>query len=331
VKLLFLTIGELWHYSEDTNQVLKARQCISAVQVLSKWACPDLFVYVLLLFLIRHLDNTAVGGGLFSTTLHAPAHVDIGFTCFALFCILSTVAALMIKVPEIEGEESPATAVVLPSWWVTAVRSKGVGFFAVPLAGGSLICLCVGMAIPCMGLRLNADSFIEPHGPIPKQFKAMIDGMNIPEHVNADVSLFECAKALFHWTREQSEFNDMLALTLLIGFVFALTVLDVIALLAAVFSVQADTAMRVSHVLRHLSMLDVCATGVIMVSSAGAVYEEQGITLFLLPGIYLLVIAEVFHYVLYYTISAATEKSREENSELKLGARDVAALSSMEG
>lgn len=167
--------------------------------------------------------------------------------------------------------------------------------------------------MPCMGLRLSGDAFIEPRGPMPKMLKPMIDVMHIPDHVNANVSLFQCAKSLLFWTWQQSEFSDMLALTLLVGCVFILTVLDVIALLAVVFSRWSDAAMRFSHVLRHLSMLDVCVTGIIVAVMAGRVYQDQGITLFLLPGTCMLVIAEIFHYSLYWTISAAMLENKAEN------------------
>merc|ERR1712226_666148 len=61
------------------------------VQAMSKWACPDLFAYILMAYLFR--------------SLHKPPHLlssfqlDVGFTCFSVFCIGSTLATLGLRVP----------------------------------------------------------------------------------------------------------------------------------------------------------------------------------------------------------------------------------------
>merc|ERR1719375_1682922 len=82
IKFLMLILAECWRCSEDAGRVRRARWCIRTVQVISKWACPDMFAYILLLYLFHRLDG--------SKYLNAPAELDIGFTCFSIFCTLST-------------------------------------------------------------------------------------------------------------------------------------------------------------------------------------------------------------------------------------------------
>merc|ERR1712125_98296 len=86
IKLVLLAVGELWRTSEDPVRVKKAGLCITIVQLVSKWACPDMFAYVLLLYLIRSLNKGETMQGLMS--------LDAGFTCFSLFCISTTVSSL---------------------------------------------------------------------------------------------------------------------------------------------------------------------------------------------------------------------------------------------
>ncbi|OLQ10422.1 hypothetical protein AK812_SmicGene5869 [Symbiodinium microadriaticum] len=49
VKLIALIVAEIWRDSEDPRQVQKSKRFIQVVQFISKWACPDMFAYILLL------------------------------------------------------------------------------------------------------------------------------------------------------------------------------------------------------------------------------------------------------------------------------------------
>ncbi|CAJ1392198.1 unnamed protein product, partial [Effrenium voratum] len=48
LKIGFLILAELWRESPDPRQVLFAKRSIQVVQMISKWACPDMFAYILL-------------------------------------------------------------------------------------------------------------------------------------------------------------------------------------------------------------------------------------------------------------------------------------------
>merc|ERR1719382_2393597 len=92
MKLILLLGGELYRFSPHAGEIAFSRGCIRFVQVISKWACPDMFAYILMMYLIRGLDdNTSV--------LESDAQLDIGFMLFSVFCIGSTVSSLAVKLP----------------------------------------------------------------------------------------------------------------------------------------------------------------------------------------------------------------------------------------
>jgi len=92
IKLVLLAVGELFRNSPDLRRVQTARICIQSVQFISKWACPDMFAYILLLYLFRDLDER-------SPLIQIPSHLEVGFSCFSLFCVCSTLATLALELP----------------------------------------------------------------------------------------------------------------------------------------------------------------------------------------------------------------------------------------
>merc|ERR1719189_3221888 len=66
-------------------------------------------------------------------------------------------------------------------------------------------------------------------------------------------------------------------------------------------------ALDTAHALRKISMLDVFVMGVVVVCLAGNAYKDKGIQFVMLPGLLLLLCAEVLHYVLYYLVSGIAE------------------------
>jgi len=314
--LTLLAIGEFWRYSPDKNKLWIARHCILTVKRISKWACPDLFVYILLLYLIRQIDGTV--------HILAPAHLDTGFTCFAMFCILSSTTSLTIKTPVMPAEveqQGAGGGRGWASWVLDSVVYETYALFSLFLAACIFIFLALGIMWPCMGLRVNANLFVKPHGPLPEFMLPILDRIDIPSYVNSDVSLVRCALTLYRWTMERGELNCGLAFVLMSVFGFAVTILDVVALVAAAFSLPCSRkkdnfAMQVSHILRHLAMLDVCIMGLFVSSFAATVYKQQGVSISLMPGFYMLILGEALHYMLYYLLSYAVEESDEER---KLG------------
>merc|ERR1719203_2223602 len=86
--MVLLVLGEAWR----SGWPLRARACVKAVQLVSKWACPDLFAYVLLLHLVRALPRHC-------PLIETAGHLDVGFSCFSIFCVCSTLASLWIPLP----------------------------------------------------------------------------------------------------------------------------------------------------------------------------------------------------------------------------------------
>merc|ERR1712187_149132 len=162
----------------------------------------------------------------------------------------------------------------------------------------------------CMGLRLNVDALLQPHGPVPRSFKPVLDSLHLENKVKADVSLWQCMVALTHWANE-GETTCTVASILLAVFVVLCTMLDVATLLIALLEVlgKAYTSqiLKMAWVLKHVSMLDVFCMGIIVVCLAGAAYRKMGIELELMPGIILLIGAEIVHSLLYYTATHSDE------------------------
>lgn len=65
--------------------------CIRAVKLVSKWAAPDLFAYILMTHLFRSLDRPP--------KVNSRMELGVGFTCFCVFCAMSTISSLGIRTP----------------------------------------------------------------------------------------------------------------------------------------------------------------------------------------------------------------------------------------
>mmetsp|Transcript_19668 Transcript_19668/g.46079 ORF Transcript_19668/g.46079 Transcript_19668/m.46079 type:complete len:625 (-) Transcript_19668:154-2028(-) len=303
LKLLFLMVGEFWRYSDDPTRVYVARQSIRIVQLVSKWACPDMFAYILLLYLLRFLDGR-------STLIAAPAHLDIGFSCFSLFCVCSTFSSLAIHLPE-----RHLAATVAPEGTQNKRANPGVLWATALLLMAFAASLVLGLYLPCMTMRLETKLLVQPDGPLPRVLLPVIEELHIEDQVNSTVSLWNCVLALAHWYY-LGEATCIMALIMLGIFAIALPVANMIVLVLAAVEVTSPDepatggekpprphgAMAVAHVLKHIEMLDVAIMGVLVVTLAGKSYQQQGVVLSLRPGLLLLLIAEVIHYVTYYMV-----------------------------
>lgn len=316
-KLTFLLVGEICRYSPSKSTRAQARQCIFFVQVMSKWACPDMFVYILLLYLIRHVDGKA--------GISAPAQLDTGFACFAVFCILSTCSALTIKMPSMpvhaESAREPSSRIgqslLLANWGYE--RSH---LFTMPVAAAFFVTFGIGITQPCLAVRVDTDLIITAAPALLQpELKLLLPFLSI-EDVDADVSICQCIMAMYGWVAEKQEVNCMLALVLFACFAVALTALNVVALVFATSSLQRqgrervetgkaspNAAMKVANVLHHLSMMDVCVVGLLVVTAAAVVYRDAGMQLYLMQGVFFLMLSEVVRYALYYIVSSAVEES----------------------
>jgi len=313
MKLILLGIGECFRFSDNIENVKTSRRCIMFVQYISKWACPDMFAYILLLYLLRHLPEH-------TDFMEAPSKLDVGFTCFGIFCILSTVSSLAIKPPNLPDDTPRAGRFLMPG-------KQGTFAASVLLFVIFSYFLASGLYTPAMALRINEDALVEPAGPFPKSLGPVIKGINLMDYVNAEVALWPCIQSLFRYVADHREGNCILAVVMLLVFAVGMTIADMIALVFAAWNLpaaeqleygdvtaesklrQKSGSMQVAKVLGKLAMLDVTIMGVIVVCYAAGIYERMGVIFYMESGIYYLLVAEAAHYLTYWLVSGAVEQA----------------------
>jgi len=307
VKLMLLSVAEARRHSLDVEKVKSARKYIHLVQLISKWACPDMFAYILLMYLFRHLDGLATG----SATLHAPAELGLGFACFSLFCVGSTFSAVAVEAPDAPEEEESTPS---PPWAVRLVSLPSLCVATSVLLGAFAVLFVSGMLLPCMGMRLDSDLLLQPVGPLPSSAKPFLDQMKIEELVQTDVSFARCTLALFEYSME-GELTVIFAVIMMLVFAMLFPVADMCVLTWTSWKMSqqppqveaATEALRAARWLKHGCMLDVAVMGVVVVTFAGAAYKKEGVILLMLPGLAVLFLAELVHYVTYYLVHDAVK------------------------
>ncbi|CAE7180476.1 unnamed protein product [Symbiodinium pilosum] len=299
VKLIALILAEIWRDSEDPRKVQRSKRFIQVVQIISKWACPDMFAYILLLYLFRHLDGQ---GGI----VKAPARLGIGFACFSIFCVFSTFSTLMIKVPETsESMSDDAARPVLVRWFGT----ENILLATAALIVTFLTLFGLGVTTPVMVLYLDSNLLIQPNGPLDPSMQPLIDSLHIEDLVNSEVTVLKATGALANYIAS-GELNDIFAVVMLTVFVMALPIINMFCLLAGAWQMRSkepDTEaawqyLRHSQWLKHISMLDVFVMGIIVITAAGSAYSEEGVLFGVMVGLWVLLLAEVTHYFTHYQV-----------------------------
>mmetsp|Transcript_62146 Transcript_62146/g.85838 ORF Transcript_62146/g.85838 Transcript_62146/m.85838 type:complete len:497 (-) Transcript_62146:300-1790(-) len=318
-KLALLALSEVWRRGTP-KQVARARMMVQLLQRISKWASPDMFAYVLFLYLIRTLDHPP--------TMLAAAELDIGFSCFSVFCVGSTVASLGLRVPPVpEGCKEPKSSCC------TRIPPARLVAFVALLCAIFVPLLLVGLQRPSMSLRVNPDGFFLPNGPLDPALRPIVASMGIEELAQAEVSVWNCLEKLTVWTGT-GEANAFIGFVLFAVGVLAATVLNMAMLLAAsviMWYRAAETAtlskdreptmpacpteqlpvlpVTLARVLKKLSFLDVAIVGVLVIVAGGQAYRIQGLILSLEAGLIPLIMAESCHYLAYHLVTTAASPS----------------------
>eukprot|EP00930_Biecheleria_cincta_P007528 TRINITY_DN108757_c0_g1_i1.p1 TRINITY_DN108757_c0_g1~~TRINITY_DN108757_c0_g1_i1.p1 ORF type:complete len:446 (+),score=91.01 TRINITY_DN108757_c0_g1_i1:72-1409(+) len=304
-KLVLLLAGEILRYSSDAKQVQWARWCIGFVQIISKWATPDMFAYILLEGLVRGMNKPP--------TLLSKARLDIGFACFSFFCVGSTVSSLGIRMPQQpleEDDERDERAQCSPM-----SQGQGATFqLVLGLCVAFAVFVLLGLLTPCMSLRLDLDLIA-----IPPSFKPFVETLHLPDLARADVSVVGCMVQLWGSLRE-GELNSGIALVMFAVFVILFSVLDMILLFLAALKLRAGEGgsgqlLSAAYVLKKLSMLDVMCVGVVVVTLCMSVYGAQGVVLNMREGLVALLLAEAAHYAAYSLVNAAAAESSLEQAD----------------
>jgi len=312
MKVVFLVLGELWRNSDREIFRSISSVCILLVQVTSKWASPDMFAYILLLFLIRGMDHPP--------HMLSTAKLDVGFQCFTVFCLCSTFSTLAIHRPKLERQEQQPSASAATPLLLRCGGKQGALLIVTLLGTAFTVLLLIGIFIPCLGLHVDTNILVKPKGPVPKSMAWMledaIDDLKIRPWLQAEVSMWQCIAALAQWSLT-GEAACILAFVLLAVFAVALSVMDMLVLAAATLTLEvpeSSSAMAVSRMLKHVSMLDVFCMGVCVVCLAGQAYSAQGFCLSLRSGLFPLIGAECLHYITFYLVSGAAHEDSDNAS-----------------
>jgi len=239
--------------------------------------------------------------------LQSLMQLDVGFTCFSLFCVVSTLASLGIHAPD---------AISSSGLWSSFAGKLGLdrvlALVAVFWVGFSVL-FFAGMTTPVMLLRLTLDRLYAPHGPLPETMfgiplQPVIENLHLPELANSDVSISCAISSLYVWAR-RGEANSVLAFVMLGFFVIALTIADMAVLGCIAVRLRAQLPVRglakAAVALRKLSMLDVLIAGVVVVTMCTSIYHKDGIFVWWGAGLHALLCAEALHYSTYYLVLGA--------------------------
>merc|ERR1719401_2004178 len=141
--------------------------------------------------------------------------------------------------------------------------------------------------------------------------KPFIAKLGIVKDVNSEVSIITCISSMLTWLRS-GEAIDVIAVAMLAIFAVALTVIDVLLLAwaAAMPTAAGAWALKASHIVGHVSMLDVFIMGIIVVCSVGEGYKSKGFEFVMRWGLAPLIGAEVAHYILYSSVQQSVSYAR---------------------
>lgn len=305
LKLLLLAVAEFFRYSNLPGAVSISRMCIILVQSISKWACPDMFAYILLVHLVRLLNNDSL--------ILTAAKLDVGFSCFSAFCVCSTISSLGIRLPD-----HPGKSFRTPCGQVTQATFP----LALVLSAAFACLFAVGICLPCMALRIDERQLYPPNGSVPYSAKPLVESMAIPDLLKTDISIVSCTSWLLR-DIGNGEANSLFSLVMFGFCVIVLTTADVMLLFLAarrLHQTQAGEPRNLTpcpfyswaKILRKLAMLDVSIMGVYVITFCMGIYKQQGIVVSTREGLIVLILAELAHTLLFWLVSCAVEAQQEE-------------------
>merc|ERR1719198_2050018 len=128
---------------------------------------------------------------------------------------------------------------------------------------------------------------------------------------------------MFDYVFKYGEGNSAIAFVVLMVFAFSLGAIDMLVMLVTAFRMWMEDAfikmedpvnkrlIRISKCLKHVEMLDVLIMGVLVVVLCGASYSSKGVLFETRVGLWFLLIAEVLHYLCFYTVLPSIEFAEE--------------------
>lgn len=319
-KLALLAVGEYWRHSPEPSKVRHARRCIQAVQVVSKWASPDMYAFMLLYYLLRSVNQPPF--------LESIQVLDIGFACYNVFCVTSVISTMSVALPGLPAAAPQSPALSSRSSVPDAAPTNLLAptyllFIVVPIAAIWSVFFVHGVFSPCMSLHLNTGVLVKALG-LPSSLDTLVGSLGLEDLIGSEVTLWKATSTFWSWFKVSGELNLLLAWAMLGVFGLALTVADVLCLMAIAFMVSwppggrwncTGTLIKWTHVMKHLALLDVCTAGVIVVSFAAEIYREQGLIIRLESGVFFVAASEVVHCVLFYVVHHVAHHASSETAE----------------
>lgn len=283
LKLVLLFTA--WLNSRQGGKASLARRSTQLVQNISKWACPDMFAYIFLMYLVKQLSHPP--------QFLAQGHTDLGFTFFTIFCVGSTVASLGIRVPDREH-----------GCWQKAgemLRQQHLIFVVAPLFLVFAGLFATGLNTSVMKLEV---------GNLGDLKEKLLTELHLKDKLKAEVNIMDCISGLLKGI-ERGETNDVLSFLLIAFFVLVLTIADMLVLLLIAVLIKMGRFgvgwMKLSWYMKKLSMLDVTCMGVLVVTLCMSMYKKDGVLVSFGTGVWYLVAAEIVHYVTYYLVKGTIE------------------------
>lgn len=341
-ELIFLFVGEIFRFRNCAGCTRFFRVSILWVQHRSKWASPDTFAYTLLLYLIRTLNNFPL--------ILTKVQLDIGFSCFCLFCVTATIGSLGFPLPELPEEDRAKLEDLRPPLLLRCLGKSGMLLVVTLLGASFAVILVIGVQMPVIAFRINERPLFQPHGPLPLSAKPAVDALNIPQMLDKDVNLVECIVKLAKWWASTGEATCAIACIMWAVFALGITSVNVLLVVLSSWRVffgyrksshvgagAKDNAaflgscpfMAVSKVLKKLAMLDVAIAGCFLITYCMAIYTKIGVFVETRRGLLVLLAAELVHNLVYWLQSsiadygaakpAAWSSSEESSSELEAG------------
>mmetsp|Transcript_93812 Transcript_93812/g.235543 ORF Transcript_93812/g.235543 Transcript_93812/m.235543 type:complete len:473 (+) Transcript_93812:86-1504(+) len=313
IKVVLLILGQVLQHGGAPWQLRWARRCILTVQVVSKWASPDMFAYILLLCLFRGLDNPPM--------LISQVQFGLGFSCYAVFCVGSTISSLGFPVPDLRSEAREVTRQERESQ-PQVEMSRRMGWPTLPLVAALvasfIVFLAVGMTLPVMELRLDMALLYEEK-PQLKPLEGYISTLHLPELMHEEVSGWTCLHTLVADISKGS-INSCLAFMMYGVFTMLLPLMDVIALLIAACLMRisgshaglggSDPALTAARVLGKLSMLDVSIVGIVVIVLSMREMRQSGVIVSMREGVPVLLAAVICRYAASFIVNRAHASSK---------------------
>jgi len=311
IKVVLLILGQVLQHGGAPWQLRWARRCILTVQAVSKWAAPDMFAYILLLCLFRGLDKPP--------NLLSEMQFGLGFSCYVVFCVGSTISSLGIPVPNVPAKPREVTSKEQESQpQVRTSRRMGWPTLALvaALAASFIVLLAVGVALPVMELRLDMALLYEEK-PQLKPLASFLSTLDLPELMHEVVSGRSCLLTLMA-DISQGSISSGLAFMMYAVFTVLLPFLDMLALLLSACRLRSssghagtsDAATSAARILGKLSMLDVSVVGIVVVVLSMTSMRHSGVIVSMREGVLFLLLAVLCRYAASFAVRRALAAGR---------------------